>query len=283
MSNDLRQALHDTTDELTLDRPVTDIVARGDRLRRGRRRRITLGAAAAVLAGAAALSVALPQGSSPLVSEAQAAWGPHAVNLSDDDIRAANEACRYGFRPSKKAGGYKLPAGAQPIAADERDGLALLAYVVDGVMSTCNLVRDGDGFAPSGGSWDEVEPLHAGTHAAFVAANAAVGTPDEQGRLIFDENNPDQPIFQVYGVLEVSDDVARVDVTIGGDTVEAAVHEGFAFFWLPDGHTEKEFDATSVVVFDSEGAELQSGNIYELKPIPADGGRSITDEEEGRY
>ena len=282
MSDDLHRALHDTTETLTLDRPVTEIVARGDRIRRGRRR-ITLGCAAAVLAGATALSVALPQGSSPLVSEAQAAWGPHAVNLSDDDIRAANEACRYGFRPSKKAGGYKLPAGAQPIAADERDGLALLAYVVDGVMSTCNLVRDGDGFAPSGGSWDEVEPLHPGTHAAFVAANAAVGTPDEQGRLIFDENNPDQPIFQVYGVLEVSDDVARVDVTIGGETVEAAVHEGFAFFWLPDGHTEKEFDATTAVVFDSEGAELQSGNIYELKPIPADGGRSINDEEEGRY
>ena len=61
------------------------------------------------------------------------------------------------------------------------------------------------------------------------------------------------------------------------------MHEGFVFFWLPDGHTEEEFDATTVVVFDSAGAELQSGNIYELKPIPADGGRSITDEEEGRY
>ena len=140
-------------------------------------------------------------------------------------------------------------------------------------MSTCNLVRDGDGFAPSGGSWDEVEPLQPGTHAAFVAANAAVGTPDEEGRLIFDETTPTSRSSRCTASSRSRTTSRGVDVTIGGDTVEAAVHEGFAFFWFPDGHTEKEFDATTVVVSDSEGAELQRGNIYELKPIPADGGR----------
>ena len=279
MSNDLHQALHDTTEELTLDRPVTDVVARGERIRR-RRRRVTLGGAAAVLAGAAALSVALPQGSSPLVPEAQAAWGPHAVNLTADQIEVANDTCRYGFRPSKKAGGYKLPVGAQPIVADERDGLALLVYVVDGVMSTCNLVRDGAGYAPSGGSWDEVEPLDPGVHVSFVSANAAIGTPDKKGRLIY---SPDGPISQAYGVLEVSDDVERMDVTIAGTTVEAALHEGFALFWLPDGHSQDEFDATTIVAYDGEGAELATGNMFNQPPVPADGGRSITDEEEGRY
>ena len=40
-----------------------------------------------------------------------------------DDIRAADKACCYGFRPSREKG-WTLPAGVQPIAADERNGLA---------------------------------------------------------------------------------------------------------------------------------------------------------------
>jgi len=270
MSNDLHRALHDATEELTLDRSVTDIIARGDQIRRGRRRRITLGCAAAVLAGAAALSVALPQGSSPMVPSAQAAWGPKAVNLSDADLAAANDACRYGFRPSKQSGGYKLPAGVQPVVADERNGLALLVYVYAGVQAECSLVRDGGGYGPRGGAWDEVEPLEPGVHVSFVSSNAATGSPDG-------------PVTQAYGVLEVSDDVERLDVTIADETVEAALYEGFALFWLPDGHSQEEYLTTSIVAYDAAGAELASGNMLDQPPVPADGGRSITDEEEGRF
>ena len=280
MSNDLHHALDESTETLTLDRSVTDIVARGDRIRRGRRR-IALGGAAAVVAGAAALSVALPQGSSPMVPSAQAAWGPNAVNLAAGELDAAGQVCREEFAPAF-AKGWTLPADVPPIAADERNGLAELVYVHDGVIGTCSLARDGGGYAPRGGSWDEVETLGPGIHLGFITMTGAIGTPDAQGRLIY---SPDGPVSQAVGILQASDEVKRVEVTVAGTTVEAAVHEGFVFFWLPDGHPQSVVDAATVVAYDSEGSELELGssNLFNQPPVPADGGRSITDEEEGRF
>ncbi len=87
--NTLEEALRDSAADLALDRPLTDVIARGDRIRRGRQRRLALGGVAAAVVGATALSIALPQQSSPLLPAANAAWGPELVNMPADDLAAA--------------------------------------------------------------------------------------------------------------------------------------------------------------------------------------------------
>ena len=237
--NTLEEALRDSAADLALDRPLTDVIARGDRIRRSRQRRLALGGVAAAVVGATALSIALPQQSSPLLPAANAAWGPELVNMPADDLAAAGDVCRRQLDGPD----WRIPSGTQPLAAEARDSVAILYFRHGGMAGDCRMaLRDG-AYAVSGassGRWDE---LPAGTHVEL----ASMG---------YGQDRLNGPVRDVAGALHVSDDVASLEIDAGGDIREATVADGVAMFWLSDGFTMEEVEAMTVTAYAADGTVL---------------------------
>lgn len=253
MSTTLEEALRESTADLTLDRPLDDVVARGDRLRRQRSRRIAVSGVAAAVVGATALSVTLPHDSSPLLPDANAAWGPALVNLSGDDLAEAGKECRAALSHSA----WRIPADAEPIAADLRNGTAVLLYQAGDTVGACTLTPGNPGFAPRSGSTALWRELPAGIHVELIS-------------LSFGSTGLDGPLNHTAGSLRVSDAVDRLVIAVGGESSEARVGNGVAMFWVPDGVSQDELDELAITAYDADGAVLVRGPLDKLpsKGIP---------------
>jgi hypothetical protein len=240
----LEEALRDSAGDLALDLPLTDVIARGDRIRRGRQRRLALCGLAAAVVGATALSIALPQQSSPLLPAANAAWGPELVNMPADDLAEAGDVCRSAL----DGPGWRIPSGTQPLAAEARDSVAILYFRHGGMAGDCRMVLRDGAYVVSGassGRWDE---LPAGTHVEL----ASMG---------YSQDRLNAPVRDVAGALQVSDDVASVEIDAGGDIRDATVADGVAMFWLSDGFTMEEVDALTVTAYAADGTVLSAGPL----------------------
>jgi len=246
--NTLEDALRGSAADLSLDRPVGDVMARGDRLRRRRARRFAAGGVAAAAVAASALSLTLPSSTTPLVPAANAAWGPALVNLPADDLEQADQECRRILRDM----GWQIPAGIKPLAADARGDVALLFYRFDGRTGDCSLERRDGELSSSGAAAGRWEELTAGTHVELIFMSYATG------RL-------DGPVRNAAGGIRVSDAVDRLELEYAGETVEATVDSGVAMFWLPDGMTQQDLDALTITAYDAAGEVLVDGELLELR------------------
>ena len=123
----VQRALSDQTAHLHMATPVGDILTRGDSLTRRRRRTLLGGVIVAGVATVSGFSVVASPGSSPLVPQAQAAWGPSMVNLPDSVLDEARRQCA----PNVRAMGMTLPD--RPVAADSKNGETLVVYRNDKV------------------------------------------------------------------------------------------------------------------------------------------------------
>lgn len=242
MTTDLEQALRASGNDLVLDRPVADVLDRGHQLRRRRSRRMTVGAVAATFVGVSALSMTLPQEASPIPA-ADAAWGPALVNLADDDLAAAERACRAMARDDRP-----IPEDVQPRAADSRGGVTMLVYRDEDYSGACMLDERDDGYRPRAHSWGDAAGLPTGVHIELIALGFA--TRSETG-----------PTHSTAGAVEVSESVARVEIAVGGQTVAARVDEGVAMFWLPDGLSQGDVDSAVATAYDAEGVLLATRDL----------------------
>lgn len=252
MTTDLHQKLRDSGADLTLDVPVTDIVGRGDRLRRRRHRTVAAGGVAAVVVGATALSVTLSQETSPLLPQANAAWGPELVNLPASELTTIAGTCREALGDA----GWRLPADVAPFAADERGGVAMVYFQHAGQLGDCWLVQDGGAYAPRSTGVAELEELPPGFHVDFAALSYSSGTVAG-------------PASDGAGAVRVSDQVDRLEVEVAGVTREAMVAGGVALFWLPDGISQQQTDDLAVTAYDAEGTVLVTGVLADL-PDPSE-------------
>lgn len=225
MSSDIEQSLRGTADSMTMDRPLAEVLERGDRLRRRR-------AATRVLAGAAtgALVVAgVGVGLTTLVdraagdtsigpadspgAQAPSNWSGGRTDLSDNELSEVRAECLTGEARLLT----RTPEESDPIAVEQRGDNVAAQYVHDGTSTTCILKRSDDGGLRLVGVSDSADEAPPGGDAAIVESGGG-----NQG-----------PLIWVTG--RVSDEVSRVTITVAGETFDGGVVEGRALFWLPDG------------------------------------------------
>lgn len=241
---ELRNTLEMQISHLTLAAPVDDIIDRGNRLRRKRQRGLGVGVVAGGFLVAAGVSIALPSGSSPLVPEA-AAWGPSMVNVEPPLLAEAGKQCAHDMRTM----GWDMPADTKPIAADTRNGETVAFYRIGKDYGVCTFTgataRALQIRSSTNGDWDELPP---DVHVDFISAAYAVQTPGA-------------PTRDGVGAAQVSADTTRVTIDVAGQTLDAAVGNGVAAFWTPDGTSLEQIDDAVLTAYDADGNVLSSTTI----------------------
>lgn len=236
MNTDLETRLREQTGTPGLDRPVDDIFRRGDRLRR-RRAGAVVGAGAAAAVAVLAGSVALPPGSSPVVTSAVASWSGGTTNLSGDELRAVSDACL--------AGQSAIPEGTLPLAAESRDGTVLAYFRGAGTQATCVADQSADA-TQMVSRWEHAyAPLPQGTDLGDDVRFGYSDPGDEGG-----------PVTGLWTADEVSGRVARVSAEIGGSTYDGTVVDETSLFWLADGFNADQVDDAVFTAYDAQGHVL---------------------------
>jgi hypothetical protein len=258
MTTDLDDALRTAGQELHLDRELSAVLSRGDRLRR-RRRRVRLGVAGlavAVVAGGAAVTLTRPHDDSVPVATDDSAWGAHMVNLTGDDLTEADGVCRTW---GDESGTPYLPATARLVAGDSRGGVSALLYRYGDEFASCSVISPGPGeHASGGGSFgSHWRPLPGGTHFEDLGGVASVDhVPTTPG-------GPGGHLSDAVDAIRVSDDVARLVVHVAGQDIETRVGDGLAVCWLPDGILQSDYDAATATAYAADGTELDSGTLLD--------------------
>ena len=256
MTTDLEGALRSTGADLHLSRPVTDVLARGDRLRQ-RRYAFRTGTAALCLAVAGGAAwVAAPSDSSsttvtdPATTTPGVVTAPALVNLTPDQLAAADTACRSMAR------GGPFPATIDPAMTDTSNGTSVLFYRDADHYALCTLQRGQDGkehpVSSNVGDW---HPLPAGQHFGSYGFTFGSGLRGEP--------SPDAP-----GAFLVADDVARLVFHIAGQDVEARIGEGLAVVWLPAGVRQRDVTEASATAYAEDGTEVDSGSLLDQMAPP---------------
>jgi hypothetical protein len=246
-SNDreLRDTMQTQISHLSLSTPVDEILERGDRRRRRRRRGITAGVLATAVLAATGASITLPSGSTPLVPEASAAWGPSMVNLAPDLSAEAGKQCARDLRLT----GLKMPADTPPIAGDVRNGKTIVVYRVGTDYGACTFTGETARAltirSSASGRWQELAPGAGVTLISGAFAQPSLDAPTRDGA----------------GVAQVSAETTRVTVDVSGQLLEAAVDNGVAAFWTPDGTSAEEIEGTVLTAYDQAGDVLSSTGI----------------------
>ncbi|WP_182525779.1 hypothetical protein [Nocardioides dongkuii] len=268
MSTDLEQALRTSAADLTLDTPAADVLARGDHLRRRRRRGLALAASGAMaVAAVAAIGVTALDGQQPdrpsvgatapepapepAPAFQVASWSGPTTNLSAGQLADVQAECGTDarrFRTTVQGAtepGWHLAGTTLPVAAELRDDLVLAYFRQGRDYATCALeTTDGGGFQVTAQSAGVEETLPSGRHVSFATAGAA--DPGPLGGTLAD----------VYVVARTSADVGSVEIHVAGETYTSAA-DGLALFWLPDDVlTQADLDRATVTALDEDGDVL---------------------------
>ncbi len=252
MNTEIEQRLRESASAWAMDRPVDDILARGDRLRRRRSRGVMVGAGVAATVTAFAASLALPPGSTPGISPAVAAWSGGQTNLSPDELRAISDACLLPEHESPVDDAFSpaasIPVGTLPLVAESRDGRALAYFRSGDVEAGCvtDLAADGSvGAARLAGARVNAEPLPPGTD-----LDRGIGFAHADPGVI------GGPVNDLWAVGQISPRVDRVTASVNGESFEGAIVDGFALFWLPQSFDPSHADGAVFTAYDAEGRVL---------------------------
>lgn len=249
MSTDhLNESLRDSVAGLTLDRPVSEVMGRGYRLRRRRTLAVRGGAASVLAVGALGATVLLPTENNPIAEPAVASFSGGATNLTPAELDQISDRCRESWAESHAGDppSWVIPPGTMPVVAEERDGIVLTYFRVGQTAGDCSLKRQPDkSLRVSGQSSGDHKPLPAGQHVAFETVIAS--DPGQMGG----------PLDNVAGVVRVSDGVAKLTIEADGQTHEGFVAEDLGLFWLPDGLPPEAADDLTFTTYDEAGAVLE--------------------------
>lgn len=243
MSTDnLEELLRDDVADLTLDSPVTGVIARGNKLRHRRVRGLTIGAIGALTVGVFGAAVMLPSGGNPIVTPAVASFSGGPTNLTPSELDQISDTCRAAYAEV----GWETPTGTLPTVAEARDGTALAYFKVGNTSGDCTLDRMPDGtFRISSTGHGTLRPLPAGRHLVFDMLDSS--DPGPIGGALAD----------VAGVVRVSDDVASLTIEVAGRTLDGYVVDGFGLFWLPGNPSPKAVNHLTVTAYDDAGTVLE--------------------------
>jgi hypothetical protein len=244
--------------EVTLERSLSDVMARGNQLRRRQRRRATgLTAVAVTAIAASVLAVgARSAGDRPHTPQPQqrgqarvdlVSFSGGASNLSPTDLAALTATCHDRLTGPKTAG---LSVAGAPVAAEMRGDRALAYFSEGDVSAFCSATKSTDGSFEQGASWITNSPLRLGSddlavYSLGLTYNVAGMMPE-----------PGVPATDIFGVAEASDRVATARVTVGGSSYEAAVSNGVVLMWLPDGLDSAQVEDATLTAFAADGTEL---------------------------
>ncbi|WP_134765984.1 hypothetical protein [Nocardioides sp. 1609] len=268
MSTELERALRNAATDLTLDTPAADVLARGDRLRRSRRRGLALGASGVVAAAATVTAVVGGQSRDREPADAVdpvdtgrpstiqvAAWTGPDTNLSGDQLADVGATCAAsdGGPGGLTEPGWRLPGSIPPRAAELRDDVVLAYYGQRRDYATCVLqTTAAGGLQVVARSAGVEKALPAGRHVELVTSGA--GDPGPLGG----------NLARIYAVVRTSPDVTRLELTAAGRTYSSTA-DGLGFFWLPDGElTEADLAGATVTALDADGAVLHRSGPGEL-------------------
>lgn len=260
MTTDLDEALRSAGADLRLDRPLTEVLDRGQRLRRRRYgARAAAVAAVVVVACAGTAAVLRPSADAP-PDDASVAHEPVVrdeplVTLTPDQLAADDATCR-------ESTSSRLPAGLLPVVAHRRDGTSLLYYRFDERFRLCTVDRDPDGLViGSGGTSGRWRPVPSGeTYSSLsfgmepVEVDPAAASGDlDLGALV----------AHASAAFVVTEDVARLVLHAGGEEFEATIAGEVAMVWLPDGQLSvgDTGDAT-VTTYGGDGEVLEEGTAH---------------------
>ena len=250
MNIDIEQRLRESADTVAMNRPVDDILTRGDRLRRRRTRGMMAGVGAAAAMTALAASLVLPPSSSPLLTPAVASWSGGPTNLSAEELEAITDACLKGEDAPidddfPRSG--SIPEDTLPLAAESREGTVLAFFRHGDAEASCVAKRTADGAIGSAGLLvdEDTTTLPAGTdldrHIGFGYSD-----PGEFGG----------PMKDLWTIGEVSSRVERVTANVGGESFEGAIVDGVALFWVSEAFTPEQVDNAVFTAYDSTGLVL---------------------------
>lgn len=240
----IEQEIRDAGADQVLQRPLAEVLARGDRLRRRRVRGMTVGALAVVVCAAVGGSLVVEPGSSPLVTSAVASFSGPRTNLTADELTRLNEACLA--TPQGEGG---LPRDKLPVAAEERDGRYLAYYRHGAANGACSARAAADGTirVTGMGSGTSARPLSGDQALALVVLGYA-------------DSGDGSRAEELHAVAQVSEAVRRVTLQVGDETFEGSLAAGAAFFWVTDQRfTEAEAGAAALTAYDAAGRVIGRG------------------------
>lgn len=236
----IEQELRDAGSDTVLQRPLADVLARGEHLRRRRARRRMVGATGVLACAVVGGSLALGPGRSPLVAPAVASFSGPRTNLGAEELAELNRACLG-------QGDVGIPRDQAPIAAEEREGRYLAYYRHGTANGACSAQAAGDRrIRVTGmGSGTSAQPLTGDDALALVILGYA------------ESGNGAERVHDLHAVAETSDAVRRVTLQVGSETFEGTVASGAAFFWVTDRRfTEAEAGSATITAYDADGRVL---------------------------
>lgn len=264
MTTDLEETLRTAGADLHLDRPVSGVLARGDRLRH-RRNGLRVGAAALCLAAAGGVAwLAVPSGSPSTTVKDDVATDPSSsaagpsptpaaeplAGLTPDAFAAADSVCR------NLASFKDMAPDTVAAATDTSDGTSVLFYQDADHVAVCTVQAGKDGKPhPVSLNISGRDPLPAGH--AFGTYGFVYGSGTRGGPI------PDAP-----GAFLISDYVARLVLHFDGQDFEARVGPNVAVVWLPAGSNPNHVALDAIVTaYAADGTELDSGELLD-RPAP---------------
>lgn len=262
MNTQLEQNLRSTAAGLTLETPVAEVLTRGSRIRRHRRRAVgagVTGALAVTAFGVTALAGPQPsQGPIGAVGPARSdafqtvSWSSPTTNLTDEQLVAVQKTCGASAREAAQTGGltergWGLPGTISPVAAELRDGTVLTYFRQGRDYATCELELTEAGRFRTVGQTAGIEKA-APTDGQVALVTMGAADPGPMGGKLSD----------VFAVAQTSSDVARVEIVIAGERYTSPVNaDDLVFFWFADDQfTQADLDQATITSLDTDGNVL---------------------------
>jgi hypothetical protein len=130
-----------------------------------------------------------------------------------------------------------VPDGVTPVLTSAHDSEVAVIFRYDGRYAAC---------------------VSRPRHGAWLADEGSSGPWRPMGQRAYRAT-----AFSTTLVVQVSEDVVRVTLEVGGTVAEADIQGGYAVVWFPTAATHDEVVEDGVVTaYDADGAVLQQGQPY---------------------